>query len=85
MSDDKIAELLREIRDNQHTALELQRQQLEYAQKQFERAERLQERAEKLQDRSAQIMGTARKALLVVLPIIVVLIAYLSWLLFRWL
>jgi len=82
-SEERLAKILEEIRDNQRKAFELQHEQLELAKKQFERAERLQERAEKLQERSAQIMGTARKALIVVLPIIIGLIAYLSWLLFR--
>jgi len=82
--------LLEEIRDNQRLQLErqaeayaLQREQFALVQKQYERAERLQERAEILQTKSGQMVAGARKALAVILPIIVLLIAYLSWLLFR--
>jgi len=47
------------------------------------RAERIQQKAELLQDRSAALVGGARKAVLVIIPIIVLLIGYLSWLIFR--
>lgn len=40
-------------------------------------------RAERIQDRSESIMGVARKALFVLLPVIVGLLAYLTWLIFR--
>ena len=67
----------------QGEALALQREQVAIVQRQVERAEALQGRAEVLQQRSAQIIGAARKAMIVVLPILVLLIAYVSWLLFR--
>ena len=51
--------------------------------RQVERAEHIQDRAEELQDRGMGIMKTARRSLAVVLPIVALLIAYLSWLLFR--
>ena len=82
--------VLEEIRDNQRTQLErqaealaLQREQFALVQKQTERAERLQDRAEQIQVKSAQLVAGARKAMVVVLPILFVLIAYLTWLIFR--
>ena len=90
MSDDQVVRLLTEIRDaqqlqlaRQEEALRLQREQFAIFQRQAERAEQLQNRAEKIQDKSAQVIGTARRALFLVLPIVVLLIVYVSWLLFR--
>lgn len=86
----KVVRLLEEIRNNQNVQLErqlealaIQREQFAIFQRQADRAERIQEKAEKLQDRSAQMVGGARKVLSVVLPIIIVLVIYLSWLIFR--
>ena len=53
------------------------------AQTQFERAEKITDRAGQIQDQSARIMATARRALVVVLPIIFLLLIYLTWLIFR--
>ncbi len=85
----KALRLLEEIRDGQKVQLErqaealaLQRQQLEIVQRQVERAERIQDRAESLQASSARLVSAARKATIVLLPIILALIAYLTWLLF---
>jgi uncharacterized membrane protein (DUF106 family) len=72
----RIVELLEQIRDNQATQLDLVRRQ-------FERAKRLQDRAEELQARGMGIMKTARRSLAIVLPVVILLIIYLSWLLFR--
>jgi len=90
MSDDQVVRLLTEIRDaqqrqlaRQEEALRLQREQFAIFQRQAARAEQLQNRAEKIQDKSAQVIGTARRALFLVLPIVVLLIVYVSWLLFR--
>lgn len=86
----QLIHLLEEIRDNQRVQLErqaealaLQREQFALAQKQTERAERLQDRAEELQAKGAQLVTGARKGMVIVLPIIVALLAYLSWLIFR--
>ena len=46
--------------------------------RQAERAEQIQDRAEHIQERSAQLVGGARKAIVVVLAIVAFLIAYLS-------
>jgi hypothetical protein len=72
----RIATLLEQIRDNQVEQLQLIRRQAE-------RAERIQNRAEELQAKSAGIMTTARRSLAVVLPVVILLIVYLSWLIFR--
>ena len=72
----KIVELLEQIRDNQ-TAL------VDIARRQAERTDRIQDRAEQLQDRSAGIIKTARGTLYFVLPVVILLVLYLSWLLFR--
>jgi ABC-type uncharacterized transport system involved in gliding motility auxiliary subunit len=86
----EVAELLREIRDAQRAqlakqdeALRVQREQLLLVQRQAERAERINDRAEQLQVRSAEMIGVARKTLFAILPILVVLIAYVTWLIFR--
>ena len=69
-------EILEEIRANQSRqlaqqaeGLALQREQFELVRRQAERAERIQERAEHIQERSAQLVGGARKAIVVVLTI----------------
>jgi hypothetical protein len=87
----RIAQLLAEVRDAQRQQLEqsrealaLQREQLEFVRRQAERTERIQDRAEQIQHRSFQIVGLSRKLMLIVLPIVIGLIAYLSWLLFRY-
>jgi len=72
----RIASLLEQIRDNQVEQLALVRRQAE-------RAERIQDRAEALQAKSAGIMTTARRSLAVILPVVILLIMYLSWLIFR--
>jgi hypothetical protein len=72
----RITSLLEQIRDNQAEQLQLIRRQAE-------RAERIQDRAEELQAKSAGVVATARRSLAVVLPVVVLLIVYLSWLIFR--
>jgi uncharacterized membrane protein (DUF106 family) len=86
----RLVAVLEEIRDNQRVHLErqaealtLQREQFALVRKQTERAERIQDRAEAIQAKSAQLIAGSRKAFIVILPVIVVLIIYLSWLLFR--
>jgi hypothetical protein len=87
---DEVTALLREIRDGQKVQLErqaeaiaLQREQMALVREQAERATSIQDRAEQIQARSAQLVSGSRRALMVVLPIVVVLIAYVSWLIFR--
>ena len=71
-----IVQLLEQIRDNQTATLEIVRRQAE-------RTDRIQDRAEELQARGMGIMTTARRSLAIVLPIVILLIVYLSWLIFR--
>lgn len=75
--------ILAEIREGQKESLELQRRQFEMAEAQFQRAERLHDKAEQIQDRSAQIIGAGRKLFIVIVPVIGILIVYLTWLLFQ--
>ena len=87
----RLIRVLEEIRDTQRLQLErqaealaMQREHVALIQRQSERTERIQDRAEQIQARSAQMVAGARKVMAVVLPIIIGLIAYLSWLLYRW-
>jgi uncharacterized membrane protein (DUF106 family) len=87
---DRMLALLEQLRDNQAEqlrrqaeALAVQKEQFEIFRRQAERAEKLQDRAEELQSRSMGIVKTARRALAIVLPIVILLILYLSWLIFR--
>ncbi|HEU5191864.1 MAG TPA: hypothetical protein VFX14_19420 [Methylomirabilota bacterium] len=73
---ERIARLLEEIRDGPRETLALQR---EHAQK----TQALQARAEALQDRSARLIGRAQKFVPFAMLIVVMLIIYVSWLLFR--
>ncbi len=79
----RIVALLEAIRDNQAAALALQKEQFELVRRQAERAERIQDRAEDMQARGIGIMRTARVSLAIVLPMVILLILYLSWLIFR--
>jgi cytochrome c-type biogenesis protein CcmH/NrfG len=87
---DRIARLLEEVRDNQRAQLERQLESLsiQKAQQQAfldqrERTAQLQQRAEAIQERSARLVGGIQRVAPVVLLIVVALIAYVSWLLFR--
>ncbi len=89
MSDERMIALLEELRDNQRLqlerqgeALEMQKRQLELVEHQLERSEQLQARAEQLQEKSGQLMERGRKVFLVVIPVLFLLLAYVSWLLF---
>lgn len=86
----KLIALLEELRagqklqiEQQREALDLQRQQFSVFQEQAARAEKIQQKAELLQDKGASLVGRARKALVFILLVVVVLIAYVSWILVR--
>jgi len=88
--DQEILDTLREIKSNQEQQLEglreslkIQREQAEMARTQYDRAERLNDRAEKIQETSARMVGAARKAFVIILPLLVFLMIYLTWLIFR--
>jgi len=85
---ERVVAILEEIRDNQRLELErqaealsLQREQYAFIQTQHERLTRIQDRAEAIQEKSAQLVAGSRKAIAVVLPIIILLVIYLTWLL----
>ena len=79
----RLIALLERMRENQEAALAMQKEQFELFRRQVERTERSQDRAEELQARGMGIMKTARRSIAVVLPVVILLIAYLSWLIFR--
>ena len=86
----RIVSLLEQIRDNQaeqlarqREALDFQKSQFELVKRQAERTERIQDRAEELQAKSAGIVKSARRSVAFILPVVVVLIVYVSWLIFR--
>jgi uncharacterized membrane protein (DUF106 family) len=89
MESSEIAKLLEQIRDLQQVQIERQTELLE-AQREhmarykshLDRVERINAKAESIQDRGASLVGMARKALSVILIIVVFLIGYLSWLMF---
>ena len=80
---DRIARLLEEIRDGQKTQLERQADTLALQKEQFERTHKLQERAEAIQDRSARLVGRVQRFVPFAMAVVVILIGYVSWLLFR--
>lgn len=89
MNDDDAVRLLAEIRDNQKLQIErqleamaMQREQFELFKRQVERNERLQDRAEQLQGTGAALVAGARKVMLLVVPVALLLLAYLTWLMF---
>ena len=81
----RIARLLEEIRDDQRTQLERQAEALGVQREQAEmaRTDKLHDRAEAIQARSSQLVGAARRLVLVAVPVILLLLVYVSWLLFR--
>ncbi|HLN97418.1 MAG TPA: hypothetical protein VK208_02950 [Pyrinomonadaceae bacterium] len=87
---EQIKRLLGEITDNQKAQLELhaeslsiQKQQFQVFVEQQEKTQRIQERAEAIQERSAQILNFARRFFPFVLAAIVLLLGYVTWLLWR--
>jgi hypothetical protein len=77
MADDsQIAQLLREIRDQQREAITLQREHLAMYQDQLARVERINDRAEALQGRAARAI---RFIVLVALPLVLVLLGLMSF------
>ena len=88
--DDAVARLLEQIRDQQKLQLErqaeslaLQREQFAMFQRQVERTEKLQDRAEEIQAKSGALVAGARRTFVVVLPILVALLVYVTWLILR--
>ena len=73
--------ILEEIRDELKKLSQIQQQQHQIMQDHYQRAREIQDRAETLQRNSAGMVTLARRTLIIILPIIGLLIAYLSWLL----
>jgi hypothetical protein len=86
---ERIVASLEAIRDQQRLQLErqaealaLQREQFEIFKRQAERIDRTHDRAERIQAKSSELVGAARKMFVVVVPILVLLIGYVTWLIF---
>jgi small-conductance mechanosensitive channel len=82
--------ILRDIQKNQREqierqteALKIQAEQYDLVRQQTARNLEIQDRAERLQEKGNALMERGRKLFLVIVPIIFLLIVYLSWLLFR--
>lgn len=75
MSDDALA-LLREIRDNQQAALQLQREHMALYQRQLDRVERINDRAEAIQGRAAKAV---RFVLWIAIPLVALLLVLMLW------
>ena len=76
MADESQLALLREIRDNQREALQVQREYIQLYQQQLARVERINDRAEAIQSRA----GKAAKFILwVAIPLVALLLALMLW------
>jgi hypothetical protein len=76
MADDSALTLLREIRDNQREALQVQREHMLLYQEQLARVERINDRAEAIQGRA----GKAAKFILwIAIPLVALLLALMLW------
>jgi phospholipid N-methyltransferase len=70
MTSPEVLQILEEMRDNQKTSLEIQREQFDFIKNHYDRAEAIQNKAEKIQDRASQVMK-------IILPVIVICILFL--------
>jgi hypothetical protein len=75
MSED-IAALLREIRDNQREALQIQREHIALYTRQLARVERINDRAEAIQSRASR---SIKAVLWIALPLVALLLAIMLW------
>ncbi len=87
---EQIRTLLEEIRNNQRTQLKHQAESLSIRKDQFRvfseqqaKAQKIQDRAEAIQEKSAQILSFTRRFFPFMIAAIVVLLAYVTWLLWR--
>ena len=79
--DDEIVDLLTELRDGQREALARQHEQLELARAEAERMRRIAEESVALQRAGIDRMKRVSR---VVVPIIVLLLALVGWLIFKY-
>lgn len=82
MESTRTEDLLAEIRDIQKQALQIQERTSGLIERQYQRAEKLQDRAEAIQERSASMVRYGKRLFLVITPILLALVVYVSWLLF---
>jgi hypothetical protein len=76
MNEDAMIRLLTEIRDDQ-------RQLLSVFAARADEARALHAKAEAIQDKSAKLVGSIQRFVPIALFVVIVLIVYVSWLLFR--
>lgn len=81
MTNDQIVELLTDIRDGQREALARQHEQLELARSEAERMRRIADESVALQRTGIERMQRVTR---IVLPIILLLIALVVWLIFKY-
>jgi uncharacterized membrane protein (DUF106 family) len=89
-NDQQTLKVLEELRAGQQQqlkmqaeALDMQRANFDLIKEQYERANKIQDRAEKIQQSGAQLVANARKSMVVAIPVIVLLLGFAGWLLFR--
>jgi hypothetical protein len=82
MSDSRVEQLLEEANALQREALALQKEALVEQRKLIDDTRANLELARKVNERAAELQIKARRALALLLPLIVVLIVYVSWILF---
>lgn len=68
--------------ESQQNMLAAQQEYISLYRSHIERVEKINNQAERIQHKSESIMGVAKKATFVIILIITLLIAYLSWILF---
>ena len=88
---EEILDFLKEIRDLQQeqlntlrALLEAQQAHTELYKNHMERVERINDKTEQIQNRGANLMGTARRMVFIVLAAIVVLVFYSLWILLQY-
>ena len=76
MADDSELALLRDIRDNQREALQVQREHMQLYQQQLARVERINDRAEDIQRRAGK---ATMFVLWIAVPLVALLLALMLW------
>ena len=79
----ELISILRDIQKNQREQIERQTEALSIQTEQFELVRQQTARNLEIQEKGNALMEKGRKLFLVIVPIIFLLIVYLSWLLFR--
>ena len=79
---ERLAELLREIRDGQREQIAIQREHFQIAKTQYDKANAINERAERIQAKSAALIDSSGKLFKVITPILVILVLAAGWMLF---